>query len=955
MAKLAALAAALLTAALAAWASTSLAAQLVDEPAGIVGGVAPTPNVKPPCPFQPDLPFPEPGCDQQHSTMSVTVNILGQLLTCSLAGETSIARGPVVQKPPPVARDSIDTEIFFGKLVGTCKDAAGNQIPVTLHFKRSLGRIVEQQNNQPGIFEFPADSFFDVFFNLDTPIGPLHNNDPARVTATIDRIPPKGATYIHLADPPVPLYDRNNQVVGELVQGSHTLSTPTPTRTRTPTPTNPPPNGQCAKVEQNVQFQGSLWDRWKCGPTDQTFQFNRIDISVGKATQDLKLRAAHFVCQTTGEKVDGIFKVHKKDVNPGTDLPHHEVWSGEFAQKCLESVDVYLQPTDPANHPVIKQVSFTNTGPTPTRTATPTRTRTPTATRTATPSPTATPTTTRTVTPTATPGTPQNPEPNGECTKLKQNIFFQDKQWDLWLCSPNNAALQFNRIDVSIGKATQDFKLRALHGVCQSTNEKQVGLFKRHKKDVNAGTSLPHHEVWSVDFRQKCSGGVRVFLQTVNIENHAVIKEVFFSNTSLTPTPTATPTKPRPEPKISIPLSLSRVGNQQTTRDTWSAGQIKELLASVNEIWAQANINFTWPKNPEFHDMGDPVKQPNAGDGDVLDSPPDLPSGKTTEELRVCNTARDVANRKEFPVALIQHFVDDAPLGTVKPKSNTLGLTFTKEDNAKGTPGICVLLSIQAKANPLVLAHELGHALCLDHETNDPDNPFFGKIRPGNLMWSSKFDAQGLLKMGRTLLKNQIDSARACAQELLEQLQGPPATPTKTPQPQRTRHVTLRCVRTAASIKVTGSATITEKKPGQPDRVRLQASCNSNTNPVVRTSYMISVGATKNYVLSTTVSGRSNMCSFPGFAALQAASLMCTASPDGLELTESDTPTAANGDVNKDGTVNAIDAALTLQFAAGLLPTINPNADVNEDGMSNAIDAALILQFVAGLIPDLPV
>ncbi len=68
-----------------------------------------------------------------------------------------------------------------------------------------------------------------------------------------------------------------------------------------------------------------------------------------------------------------------------------------------------------------------------------------------------------------------------------------------------------------------------------------------------------------------------------------------------------------------------------------------------------------------------------------------------------------------------------------------------------------------------------------------------------------------------------------------------------------------------------------------------------------------------------------------------------------------DTPTGLRGDVNGDGTINSIDAALILQFSAGLFPTL-PNfdqADANNDGSVNAVDAALILQFIAGLLATL--
>ncbi len=64
-------------------------------------------------------------------------------------------------------------------------------------------------------------------------------------------------------------------------------------------------------------------------------------------------------------------------------------------------------------------------------------------------------------------------------------------------------------------------------------------------------------------------------------------------------------------------------------------------------------------------------------------------------------------------------------------------------------------------------------------------------------------------------------------------------------------------------------------------------------------------------------------------------------------------PLTLPGDANCDGDVNAIDAALVLQFVAGLTGSLacEENADVNESGDVNAIDAALILQFSAGLLP----
>jgi hypothetical protein len=82
--------------------------------------------------------------------------------------------------------------------------------------------------------------------------------------------------------------------------------------------------------------------------------------------------------------------------------------------------------------------------------------------------------------------------------------------------------------------------------------------------------------------------------------------------------------------------------------------------------------------------------------------------------------------------------------------------------------------------------------------------------------------------------------------------------------------------------------------------------------------------------------------------------------------TPSDTPTPTNtpvpttpppskpcGDVNDNGSVDAVDAQLVLQYSAALVTTLVnlPSGDVNNSGGVNPVDAALILQVEAGLIP----
>jgi hypothetical protein len=61
------------------------------------------------------------------------------------------------------------------------------------------------------------------------------------------------------------------------------------------------------------------------------------------------------------------------------------------------------------------------------------------------------------------------------------------------------------------------------------------------------------------------------------------------------------------------------------------------------------------------------------------------------------------------------------------------------------------------------------------------------------------------------------------------------------------------------------------------------------------------------------------------------------------------------GAVNCDVSTSCIEAALILQFTAGLVPWLPATkVDVNGDGRVDAVDAALVLQFQAGLLPALP-
>jgi murein DD-endopeptidase MepM/ murein hydrolase activator NlpD len=72
--------------------------------------------------------------------------------------------------------------------------------------------------------------------------------------------------------------------------------------------------------------------------------------------------------------------------------------------------------------------------------------------------------------------------------------------------------------------------------------------------------------------------------------------------------------------------------------------------------------------------------------------------------------------------------------------------------------------------------------------------------------------------------------------------------------------------------------------------------------------------------------------------------------------TPSPTPLPIYGDANCDLRVNSIDAAVLLQYSAGLVRTLCSlqAADSNANGRVDPIDAQLILQFSAGIIDRLP-
>jgi hypothetical protein len=124
--------------------------------------------------------------------------------------------------------EQVETEIVSMSLTGTSTLVG----PLTLRvrdpskhpFQGTTGEIEENANNTPGTLDVPpftpsgdADSFFDVFFEIETTLPPpldlLHNDVPKHMSTTITNKPPgEGETYF---DPGlIPLLTENEQASG---------------------------------------------------------------------------------------------------------------------------------------------------------------------------------------------------------------------------------------------------------------------------------------------------------------------------------------------------------------------------------------------------------------------------------------------------------------------------------------------------------------------------------------------------------------------------------------------------------------------------------------------------------------------------------------------------------------------------------------------------------------------
>jgi alpha-tubulin suppressor-like RCC1 family protein len=190
------------------------------------------------CPIGGSLPFPDPSCDSYFASTTFTANITDPApvtLNCSAAGPVVAARYHNPFDPHDGDGDTlrdIDTELLYMNLQGLCQP--GN-LRITVRENpslASLGQIEEQASGDPF---FPADSYFDGFFEVDSlTVGrTIRNTTAAHSVCKISNIPPLGCGYTmdtgggggfaaFGGGGGIDLYDEDDMLIGELTAATLT-------------------------------------------------------------------------------------------------------------------------------------------------------------------------------------------------------------------------------------------------------------------------------------------------------------------------------------------------------------------------------------------------------------------------------------------------------------------------------------------------------------------------------------------------------------------------------------------------------------------------------------------------------------------------------------------------------------------------------------------------------------
>jgi len=164
--------------------------------------------------------YPAAGFDYFDSTTArITLQIFGPFGfndTINLQGPANITRSSPYD--PGDGHLKINTTITLLHLTGNSM-YIGLVTILESPSKDSNGTV----HQQTAWSDYPADSAFWVFVEIQTIFGTFHNDDPVFMGTTIYAIPPWGANYTSVPEPPVYLKNETGYVVGRIIHVWHKL------------------------------------------------------------------------------------------------------------------------------------------------------------------------------------------------------------------------------------------------------------------------------------------------------------------------------------------------------------------------------------------------------------------------------------------------------------------------------------------------------------------------------------------------------------------------------------------------------------------------------------------------------------------------------------------------------------------------------------------------------------
>jgi hypothetical protein len=161
--------------------------------------------------------FPPAGLDHLDPTTAAVELEIGELFTETIIaeGSTTVSRGQPYD--PGDGHITINTEIIFMDLKGNSTHIGPINITESPS-KTSNGRV---RQLIAGV-DFPAESFFNVFIEIQTVFGTFHNDDPALMSAKIQYIPPWEANYTS-DQVYIPLKNETGSVLGHIKHVWHKI------------------------------------------------------------------------------------------------------------------------------------------------------------------------------------------------------------------------------------------------------------------------------------------------------------------------------------------------------------------------------------------------------------------------------------------------------------------------------------------------------------------------------------------------------------------------------------------------------------------------------------------------------------------------------------------------------------------------------------------------------------